>query len=776
MGRDEVLENRKPFTEVRRDRGLDDRARGLGHQTTHAGQLTHLLCRTTRTRVRHHEDVVEARDLRLVAVRVDVGVGRDSVEELLGDLLRGLRPDIDDLVVALAVGDQTFLVLILDLLDLLGRVRQEAFLVRRDAHVVDADRHTRAGRVPIAERPKSIGQQHRRLVTHAAVALVDQLAERLLVHYLIDVLEGHVIRHDLAHQNAAGGRLDHLAVHHHADRGVDVENAGVVRDDHLFLGGELHALALHAGALAGHVVGAEDDVLGRADDRAAGRRAEDVVRRHHQHAGLDLRLDRERHVYRHLIAVEVRVERGTNERVELDRLALDQHRLEGLHAEAVKRGGAVEEDRVLLDHLRQDVPHLGPLVLDHLARGLDGRDEALLLQLGVDEGLEQLQSHAVGKPALMKPEFGADDDHRSPGIVHALTEQILPEATGLALEHVGETLQRSLARARDDPTATTVVEERVHRFLQHPLLVPDDDLRRVQLLQPLQAVVPVDHTSVEVVQVRGREPATVERNQRPQIRRDHRHDLEDHELGVVDLGLAERVEHLESLRDLLALRLGGRLAHLLAEPRALAFDVELLEEPTDALGADADLERVPSVLLAQLDQALVSDQLTLLELRVLRVENDMGLEVEDLLEVTQRDLEDVADPGRQRLEEPDVGHRRSQRDVPHALAAHLRLDDLDAALLADDAPVLHALVLAAVALVVLDRTEDLRAKEAVPLRLEGSIVDGLGLLHLAEGPFPDFVRRRQADSKRIEGQRVLGLLEEVVEIAHCLSPLRWVRS
>jgi hypothetical protein len=38
-------------------------------------------------------------------------------------------------------------------------------------------------------------------------------------------------------------------------------------------------------------------------------------------------------------------------------------------------GGAVEEDRVLLDHLLEDVPHLGALLLDELLGALDRGDE-----------------------------------------------------------------------------------------------------------------------------------------------------------------------------------------------------------------------------------------------------------------------------------------------------------------------------------------------------------------------------------------------------------------
>jgi hypothetical protein len=42
-------------------------------------------------------------------------------------------------------------------------------------------------------------------------------------------------------------------------------------------------------------------------------------------------------VHGHLVAVEVRVERGTDERVELDGLALDELRFERLDAETVQR-------------------------------------------------------------------------------------------------------------------------------------------------------------------------------------------------------------------------------------------------------------------------------------------------------------------------------------------------------------------------------------------------------------------------------------------------------
>ena len=99
------------------------------------------------------------------------------------------------------------------------------------------------------------------------------------------------------------------------------------------------------GPALGEVVRAEDDVLVRCHHRAAVGGAEDVVRRHHQVLRLGDGAAEERHVHGHLVTVEVGVERLADERMDLDRLALDEHRHERLDAEAVQGRGAVEEHR-----------------------------------------------------------------------------------------------------------------------------------------------------------------------------------------------------------------------------------------------------------------------------------------------------------------------------------------------------------------------------------------------------------------------------------------------
>ena len=155
-----------------------------------------------------------------------------------------------------------------------------------------------------------------------------------------------------------------------------------------------------------------------------------------------------RKVHGHLVTVEVGVERRAHERVDLDRLALDEHRLERLDAEAVQRWGAVQEHRVLLDDLFEDVPDLRAGALDHPLRGLDVLRVLEVDEPLHDERLEQLERHLLRQAALPQRELRPDDDDRTARVVDALAEQVLAEPALLALQHVGERLQRAVARAR----------------------------------------------------------------------------------------------------------------------------------------------------------------------------------------------------------------------------------------------------------------------------------------------------------------------------------------
>src|SRR5690606_31044368 len=179
-------------------------------------------------------------------------------------------------------------------------------------------------------------------------------------------------------------------------------------------------------------------------------------------------------------------------------------------------------------------------------------------------------------------------------------------------------------------------------------------------------------------------------------------------LEVTDLEVLEavpdRVETVEvlvgALADLRHLALGG-LAELLAGVGLRAGLLELGEVLVEALGArlDVGVALALDVLALQVDLVLEARQV-LVPALVVDLGDHVGREVDDLLEVLRREVEEVAQAGGHALEVPDVGDGSGELDVAHALTADLRAGDLDATPLADDALVAHALVLAAVALPV----------------------------------------------------------------------------
>src|SRR2546422_7518462 len=589
VGRREVLQHGEAFTEVRRDRRLDDLARRLGHEAAHAGELADLLLAAPGAGVGHHVDRVELAAL-LAAFEL--------AEHLLRDELGGVRPDVDDLVVALAVGDDAVLVLLLDLLHLLARRGDLPLLRRRDVHVVDADRQPRERRVAEPEVLQLVQEVDGGLVAERVVAPADERGDLLLLQLLVH--EPQRLGHDLVQQAATDRRLDDLALPPQADAGLEVDVLVVVGDPHFLGVGEETPLApdrtlRRAEALLGQVVDAEDHVLGRHRQRRAVRRRQDVVRGQHQHLGLELRLHRERDVHRHLVAVEVRVEGRADQRVNLDGLAFDEDRFESLDPQTMKGRSPIEENRVLLDDVFEDVPDLGTFLFHELLGRLDRRRDAAFLQLSQNKGLEEVEGHLLGQAALVQLEVRTDHDDGPARVVHALAEEVLAEAALLALQGVGQRLERTIVGAGNDSPTTPIVEQRVDRFLKHPLLVADDDLGSLEIHEPLQPIVPVDDAAIEVVQIRRREPAAVEGHQRAELRRNDRHHLEDHPVGLVPR-LQERLDDLEALHDLLALLHGGLAEHLGAEVTRHRVEVHVAQELTDRLRAHADLQRVGAVL------------------------------------------------------------------------------------------------------------------------------------------------------------------------------------
>src|SRR5580765_4585676 len=134
-------------------------------------------------------------------------------------------------------------------------------------------------------------------------------------------------------------------------------------------------------------------------------------------------------MHRHLVAVKVGVECRTDERMDLDRFTLDQHRLKSLDTETVKRRRTVQQDGMLADDLLENVPNDRLLALDHFACLFDGRGMGVFFEFVINKWLEQFQSHFLRQTALMQLELGADHDHRTSRVIDTLAEQILTKTS-----------------------------------------------------------------------------------------------------------------------------------------------------------------------------------------------------------------------------------------------------------------------------------------------------------------------------------------------------------
>jgi hypothetical protein len=58
-----------------------------------------------------------------------------------------------------------------------------------------------------------------------------------------------------------------------------------------------------------------------------------------------------------------------------------------------------------------------------------------------------------------------------------------------------------LTGSGDYSAAPTIIDQRINRFLQHPLLIAHDDVGRAKLEQPLETVIAIDDSTVQVVEI-----------------------------------------------------------------------------------------------------------------------------------------------------------------------------------------------------------------------------------------------------------------------------------
>ena len=321
---------------------LNNRAVRFCHQTAHTGQLFHLRLGTARAGIRHHEHGVH------ITV-VNLG---NAFHHLLGQLIVARRPDIDNLVVFFAARNQTVLILLFKFLNLFRGFGDKFLLRIRNNQVVLAERNTGLARIFKTERHNLVNHDAGFFLPAVTVNRIDDFADFLLAQQAVYqrnrdflIIRQNVGNNDTSRRcfqqpvNALALVVD--IVHAAFDFRMQVDRFRVQCQHNLVNVGINAALAGNAVRLIRQVVNTQNHVLRRHDNRLARCRRQNVVGGHHQHARFQLCFNRQRNVNRHLVAVEVGVKRGTNQRVQVDGLAFDQNRLKRLNTQTVQRRCAV---------------------------------------------------------------------------------------------------------------------------------------------------------------------------------------------------------------------------------------------------------------------------------------------------------------------------------------------------------------------------------------------------------------------------------------------------
>ena len=303
MGRREVFQDVEAFAEVRPDRGLDDLARGLGHQPAHGGELLHLADIAAGAGLGHEVDGVEIPsslvgvDGELLVVARIAAVMLQRLDETPGDQLAAVGPQVQQLVVSLALGDRSRLVVPLHAVNLLLGLVDQLLLIGGQPDVGDPDREPRNRRYLEAQLLHVVQGLERCGASEPDIRVVDHTTASL--HAQGAVIEGHAIGQDVREEDSAegghvaamlGGRLGFFDfTGDHLGEAGKPDNDGLLELDVVEVKGKdrlvrvLEVRNLVGGPLVlvigdGQEVDAHDDVLARRDDRLAVSGREYVVR------------------------------------------------------------------------------------------------------------------------------------------------------------------------------------------------------------------------------------------------------------------------------------------------------------------------------------------------------------------------------------------------------------------------------------------------------------------------------------------------------------------
>ena len=315
------------------------------------------------------------------------------------------------------------------------------------------------------------------------------------------------------------------------------------------------------------------------------------------------------------------------------------------------------------------------------------------------------------------------------------------------LEHVGQGFQRTVAGTGNRTAATAVINQSIYCFLQHTFFIADNDIRRMQLQQTFQTVVTVNNTAIQIVQVGGCETTAIQLYHRTQFRRNNRNYIHNHPFRTV-AGFQECFGYFQTA-DSTYTALTAQLLHFMAQLLCQSFQINSFQQLFNSLSPHTYTDACFRIFITFFHVLRLGQQLAFNQVSAFtRVKYDEAGKIQNFFQATRRNIQNQAHTAGDTFEVPDMGNRRSQFDVAHTVTTNLAAGNFNAALVADNTLITDAFIFAAMTFPILSRAKDSFAEQAIPFRLQGSVIDGFGFFYLAVGPGSNLVRRSQTDTHR----------------------------
>ena len=263
VGRDEVLEHAHTFLEVRKNRVLNNLSTFSScllrfcHKSTHTGQLTNLVFRTTGSRVKHHVDGVES----LVSLS-------HLLHQDVTQLVIYVCPGVNYLVVTLVVCDESHVIVVGNLTHFLITFCNEVGLLLRNDDIVKVERQTSQICHTITKVLDTVEELAGTGKAHSLNYVGNNIAKTLLRDNLIYIT--NFFRYDAVDNHTADRSLNHLVdkfsvcikvFHNNLYLSMEVTLAFIVRNDSLFRTIERKSLTLCTRTNLCNIVKSEHHIL-----------------------------------------------------------------------------------------------------------------------------------------------------------------------------------------------------------------------------------------------------------------------------------------------------------------------------------------------------------------------------------------------------------------------------------------------------------------------------------------------------------------------------------